>query len=110
MADSQRIQSICNRFPVCEQSDERAFERGIDLLYRGEAGLKTLPLPVQLHGNARGTDLKKRTQNIIRRKQNVKKRFDNSLDMERDQHFPCFLDIDHYHLSQWKRPDSSNGI
>ena len=56
MADSQRIQSICNRFSVCENSDERAFERGIDLQYRGEGGLKTLPktLPAQLHGNARG--------------------------------------------------------
>jgi len=60
MADSQRIQSICNRFPVCEQSDERAFERVIDLQYRGEGGLKTLPktLPAQIHGNARGLDLK----------------------------------------------------
>jgi len=31
MADRERIQSICNRFSVCENSDERAFERGINL-------------------------------------------------------------------------------
>jgi hypothetical protein len=34
------------------------------LQYRGEGGLKALPktIPAQLHGNAHGIDLKKRTQ------------------------------------------------
>ncbi len=32
VADRKRIQSIRNRCPVCENSDERAFERVIDLL------------------------------------------------------------------------------
>jgi hypothetical protein len=31
LADRKRIQSIGSRFSVCENSDERAFERGIDL-------------------------------------------------------------------------------
>jgi len=81
MADRQRIQSICNRFAVCENSDELAFERVTDLLYRREGGSSALPktLPSQLHVNARGIDLKKRTQRITRRKQNVKKRFNHPL-------------------------------
>jgi hypothetical protein len=31
MADRERIQSICNRFSICKTSDERAFERRIEL-------------------------------------------------------------------------------
>jgi hypothetical protein len=31
MADRERIQSICNRFLVCHNSYELAFERGVDL-------------------------------------------------------------------------------
>jgi Domain of unknown function (DUF4386) len=64
VADRERVQFICNRFRLCKNSDERAFERCIDLQYRGEGGLKILPntLSAQLHINARGIDLKKRTQ------------------------------------------------
>jgi hypothetical protein len=112
MADSQGIQSICNRFSVCENSDELAFERVIDLLYRGEGGLKDLPktLPAQLHVNARRIDLKKRIQHITRRKQNVKKRFDSSLNMERHQ-FPFRrLDIDQCRHFQSKLTDSGIGL
>ena len=47
MADRERIRSIRNRCPVRKNSDERAFERVIGLHYRGEGGLKTLPLPAQ---------------------------------------------------------------
>jgi hypothetical protein len=51
MVDRQRIQSICNRFSVCENSDERAFERGIELLYRvlGRAENLSKTLPAQLN-------------------------------------------------------------
>ena len=34
LADRQRGQFVGSRFSVCENSDERAFERGIDLQYR----------------------------------------------------------------------------
>ena len=55
-----------------EDSDERAFERGIDLPYGGEGGQKPLPktFPAQLQGNARGIDLTKRIRPIKRRKIN----------------------------------------
>jgi hypothetical protein len=64
--DREGIQSLGDCFHVWENGNERAFERVIDLLYRGDGGLKTLPkiLPAQLHINARGIDLKKRTQHI----------------------------------------------
>lgn len=49
---------------LVENGNERAFERGMDLHYRGKGGLKAFPktLPAQLHENARGIDLIKRTQ------------------------------------------------
>jgi hypothetical protein len=46
MADRQRIQSIYSRVHICENSDERASQRGIDLLYGSEGGLKVLPEPL----------------------------------------------------------------
>jgi hypothetical protein len=37
------------------------------LHFGGVGGLKALPLPAQLHGNALGMDLEKRAQHKIRR-------------------------------------------
>jgi hypothetical protein len=61
---------MSSRFSVCEDRDERALERVIELPYRGEGGLTTLPktLPAQPHLNARGIDRRQRTQHITRRK------------------------------------------
>ena len=95
---------------VCENRDERAFERGIDLHYRGEGGLKTSLLPAQLHVNARGIDLKKRTQHITRRKQNAKKRFDCSFNMVRHQ---LYARLDHIvlcHRAQERLPNFAGGF
>jgi hypothetical protein len=62
MVDREGIQAVCSRFSVFDNSDEQAFERVIDLSYRGEGGLKTLPktFPSQLPVNARGIHRKKR--------------------------------------------------
>ena len=98
------------RFSVCENSDERAFERGIDLHYRGEGGLKTLPLPAQHHVYARGMDLKKRTQHITRRKQNVKKRFDRSFNMVRHQLYTRLDHIELCHRSQKRLANFAGGV
>ena len=59
MADRERIQSICNRFSVCENNDERALECDLGLHHREREGLQpSLNPPPQIHGNARGLDLK----------------------------------------------------
>ena len=92
-------------------ADERAFERGIDLQYRGEGGLKpSLNPPRSAPCNARGIDLKKRTQHITRRKQNVKKRFDRSFNMVRHQLYPRLDHIVLCHRSQRGLPNFAGGF
>ena len=58
LADRERIQSICRRFSVWENSNERTVERGIGLHDRGRGRAEGPPLPPQIHGNASGMDLK----------------------------------------------------
>lgn len=45
VADCEGIQFVCHCFQGCKNSDERAYERSIDLHDRGEGRLKTLLLP-----------------------------------------------------------------
>jgi hypothetical protein len=56
-----------------------------------------LPLPAQLHINGREIDIQKRIQNIIRRNQNVKERFDHFINMVRHQFFTRLHHIDLCH-------------